>query len=148
MIFIVANKQLTLQSSFLLVKPVIPVGPKRLLHPDPVPTEVARFPVRGVPVDLPPEGGVVRGVGGQQRARAREERAIHRRRLGAEDEGIVAEQPSFAIMIPNMPTVEMSNAITIFKSDSRSKYNNKSKCWRVTLGLLGDTGDVKQTFDC
>ena len=125
---------------------VLPVAPELLLHPDPVLPEVTELPVPAA--ELLPEGGVVRGVGGQQRARAREERAIHRRRLGAEDEGIVAEQPSFAIMIPNMPTVEMSNAITIFKSDSRSKYNNKSKCWRVTLGLLGDTGDVKQTFDC
>ena len=82
-----------MQRSSLLVKLVIPVGPKRLLHPDPVPTEV----VQGGPVDLPPEGGVVRGIAGQHARETGEECAVRRRRLGAEEKWIVAQQSSFSM---------------------------------------------------
>ena len=123
-VFIAVNKQLTLLSSFLLVKPVIPVGPKRLLHPDPVPTEVARFPVRGVPVDLPPEGGVVRGVAGKHARETGEERAVRRRRLGAEEKWIVAQQPSFSMFKPSESQLSGIQGLYCsgIRISSRSKY--------------------------
>ena len=74
------------------MKLVIPVGPIRFFHPDPVLTQVAQFSTGRPPADLSPEGGVVRGVAGHDARDAREERAVHRRRLGAEEEWIVSEQ--------------------------------------------------------
>ena len=86
-----------MQRLSLLVKLVIPIGPKRLLHPDPVTTEV----LQGGPVDLPPEGGIVSGVPGQHARETCEERAVCRRRLGAEEEWIVAQQPSLSMFRPS-----------------------------------------------
>ena len=96
----------------LLVQFVLPVAPILLLHPDPVLPEVAELAARGrgrgPPAELLPEGGVVRGVGRQQRARAREKRAVHRRRLRAEDEWIVAEQSNTGAIMPNSSNVKCS----------------------------------------
>ena len=86
-----------MQRLSLLVKLVIPIGPKRLLHPDPVTTEV----LQGGPVDLPLEGGIVRGVAGQHARETCEERAVCRRRLGAEEKWIVAQQPSLSMFRPS-----------------------------------------------
>ena len=87
-----------MQRLSLLVKLVIPVSPKRLLHPDPVTTEV----FQGEPVDLPPEGGIVLGVPGQHARETCEERAVRRRRLGAEEKWIVAQQPSISMSDLNL----------------------------------------------
>ena len=79
------------------MKLVIPVDPKRLFHPDPVPTQVAQSPARSPPADLSPEGGVICGVGRQDAREAGEERAVRCRRLGTEQERIVTEQSDVSI---------------------------------------------------